>query len=189
MLAHEIADAAAEREPADPDGGCVAEAGGETVRRGGDRDLARGEAARRMRDAAGGVDLESGEAGQVEHDPSLARAVAGRTVAAASDGELEAGLPRKRDDAGDLAGVGGPHDRRRPAVDRRQEDAPRRVVAWVAGADNGPSELGAELPDREPGLLCCVHERLLRRGCFRLPRRCRRRTARPVRHSGFQGCG
>ena len=167
VLAHEVAGAAAEREPADPDGGCVAEADGEAVRRGGGGDLTRREAACGTRDPAVGVDLERGEAGQVEHDPTLARAVAGGTVAAAADGELDAGLPRERDDASDLAGVDGPHDRRRTAVDGGQEDAPRLVVAGIAGADHRPGELGAEPRDREAGLLCRVHVGLLRSCCFR----------------------
>src|SRR5581483_3926344 len=94
VLAREVAGTAADRQPADPDGRRVAEADREPMRCGGLCDLTRREAARCVRDALTGIDLEGGKAGQVEHDPALARAVAGEAVAAAADGELESGLAR-----------------------------------------------------------------------------------------------
>ena len=74
------------------------------------------------------VDLELVERGEVEHDPAVGDAVAGHAVAAAADGELGAGLTRQRDDACDVRRVGGAHDHRRPAVDRRgrRRPGPRR---------------------------------------------------------------
>jgi hypothetical protein len=163
-LAHEVTHPAAEREPTDAYGRRVAEGGGETVRCGRDGDVAGGESAGRARDALDGVDLDRGEAAQVEHDAALARSVPRLAVAAAAHGQLDAGLARKRDDQGHLAGVGGSRDRSGVPVHRGQEDAPRRVVTGVAGTEDRPGKLGAKLRDRETGLQSsCVHCGLLRR--------------------------
>ena len=45
------------------------------------------------------VDVERLHVAQVEDDAAVGHAVAGAAVAAAADGELEAGLARERDDA------------------------------------------------------------------------------------------
>ena len=163
MLAREVAEATAEREPTDPHRRRVAETDCEAVRRRRGRHLARSEAACRAHGSTGGVELEPGESGEIEDDPTLARAVAGIAVAATADGELEAGLPGERDDQGNVVSVDRPHDGCGAAVDRRQEDAPRRVVADIVGAENGPGQVGPELGDRETGLLYRVHQGLLRR--------------------------
>jgi hypothetical protein len=146
VLAHEVADATAEREAADPDRGRVAKAHGEPVAGGGRRHLTRGEAAGGMHDPRVGVDLERSQSAEVEHEAALARAVAGSAVAAAANRELDAGLSRERDDARDLAGICGSDDRRRAAVDRREEDGARRLVAGLVRPDHGIGQ-AAELTD------------------------------------------
>ena len=97
VLADEISDASAEREPADPDRTGVAERCREPVLGGGGRVSTGGQAAAGPRRAALVVDLQPVEVAEVEHDPTLGRAVAGDAVAAAPDRELEAGLPCVRD--------------------------------------------------------------------------------------------
>src|SRR5205823_13496300 len=89
VLAYEVADAAAERQAPDPDRAGVAEPDRELTRLRGGRQLAGGQAGLRPCDLFVGIDLERLEARQVEHDPALAGAVAGRAVAPAPDGELE----------------------------------------------------------------------------------------------------
>ena len=80
--------------PPMPDRAGVAEAGRQAVLGGGRR-------VRRRRSARAGpgrprldVDVDAVDVAQVEHDPAVDDAVAGAAVAAAADGELEAGLPR-----------------------------------------------------------------------------------------------
>jgi hypothetical protein len=152
VLAHEKACAAAERESADPHRGRVAETGCETVRCGGSRDLARGEPARCVGDTVHGIDPERAEAGQVEHDPAVARPVTCRAVPAAADRQLDPAVTGQRDDVRDVRSARGPHDGGRPPVDGRQEHAARDVVCGVTGADNRSRQLGAELRYREAGV-------------------------------------
>jgi hypothetical protein len=69
-------------------------------------------------------------------------------VAAAADRQLQAGLARQRDHAGDVGGVGDPHDRRRPQVLKPAgEQGPGLVVAGITGGDHPPVQGGAELRD------------------------------------------
>ena len=120
-----IADASAEREPADPDRAGVAERRREPVLRGGVGVPTGGQAAAGPRRPALDVDLQPVQVAKVEDDPAHGRAVAGDAVAAAPDGELEPGLTRERDHARDVGGVGGHDDRRGPAVDTSVEDGAR----------------------------------------------------------------
>ena len=89
-LADEIADAAAERDPADADRTGVAEPGRQAVLADGRRVLEGGQPALGPCRAAVDVDVEALHVGQVEDDPALAHAVTRRAVAAAPDGELRA---------------------------------------------------------------------------------------------------
>ena len=128
VLAHEEADAAAQRDPADADRAGVAEPGREAVLAGRRRVLARGQAGLGPGGAPLGVDLERAQGGEVEDDAALGDAVAREAVAAAADGELRPGVAGEGDDAGDVGGVGDADDHGRAAVDRAEEDrrAPRR---------------------------------------------------------------
>jgi len=89
VLADEVADAAAQRDPADSDRARIAESGREPVRRGRRRVLARGQARLGPRGAVGGIDLERPQLGEIEHDPALGDAVSRAAVTAAADRELE----------------------------------------------------------------------------------------------------
>ena len=153
VLAHEVADAAAEGEAADADGAGVAEADAEPVLRGRDGDLAGRRAGLGPGRARVGVDLDGLQQREVENDPALADAVAGAAVAAAAHGQLQAVLAGQPDDGRDLGGVGRPDDHRRPAVDERQEDRAGGVVVLVAGCDHLPGEVGAQALDRKLGML------------------------------------
>src|SRR6266542_1654030 len=92
VFANEVADAAAQGQPSDPDRAGVAEADRQTVRPESARDLAGGQAALGPGDAPVGIDFQRLHQREVEHDPSFADAVARTTVAAAADGQLEPAL-------------------------------------------------------------------------------------------------
>jgi len=145
VLAHEVADAAAQGETADPDRGGVPERDREPVPAGSHGDLSGSQAGLRGGDAGVAVDLECGQAREVEHDPALADAVACAAVAAAANRELRPALVRERHHGGNLGRVNGLGDRRRSAVDRRQKDGAVLVVARVSGADHRRGELGAKI--------------------------------------------
>ena len=140
VLAHEVAHPAAEREPADPDRGGVAEADGQSVRRRRDCHLAGGQAARRPAPPARRRrSRESPRPVRSRTIPQLHRAVAGVPVPAAAHGELERRSPARarRRAATSPASAGrtiAPGWRSNP----RQEDPPRRVVAGVAGTEDAP---------------------------------------------------
>ena len=61
-----------------------------------------------------GVDLQALHVGKVEHDAAVGGAVAGRAVAAAAHRQLERRSRAQRDHLGDVGGVGGADDDRRP---------------------------------------------------------------------------
>jgi hypothetical protein len=56
-------------------------------------------------------------------------------VAAAADGELEAGLARRVDHRRDVIGAGDPRHRERPLIDALEEDLPRLVVGGSVRSD------------------------------------------------------
>ena len=121
-LRDEVADAAAERDPADPDRAGVAEPGREAVRaaaavysRGGQPGLG-------PRGPAVDVDVERAHVRRSSTMPPSVDAVPGAAVAAAADGELEPGLARERDDAARRRRRRRPARSRRVAVDAADED-------------------------------------------------------------------
>ena len=151
VLAHEISDASAEREPADPDRAGVAERRREAMLRCGVGVPARREPCLGPRRAALDVDLQTVQVAKVEDDPAHGRAVTGDAVAAAPDGEVDPGLTRELDHARDVGDVRGHHDRRGAAVDSSVEDGARRVVLAVARRLDAARELEAQLLDRDSG--------------------------------------
>ena len=76
-------------------------------------------------------------------------------MAAAADGELEPGLARERDHAGDVHLVGDPDHGRRVQVEPAVEDGAGPVVLGVVGSDHLPAHVGPELGDRDAGR--CAH--------------------------------
>jgi hypothetical protein len=131
VLAHEQADAAAQRDPADADRPGVAEPGREAVRARRGRVRARGQAPARPGGAPVDVDLEPPQRRDVEHDPALGDAVTRGAVAAAADGELGSRLAGVRDDARHVVRIGHADDRLGAAVDRAGEDGTCLVVSLV----------------------------------------------------------
>ena len=120
--AHEEADAAAERDPAEADRAGVAEPGRETVLADLGRVLDGGQPRAGPRGPALDVDLELVEVAQVDDQPVVDDA--GNAVAAAPDGQREAGLARDAQDLGDVVGVGHADDGEGPAVDAARHDLP-----------------------------------------------------------------
>ena len=110
VLADEVAHPAAEHDPSDPHRTRVAEPDPQAVGVGRVRELERGQAGLRPRGPPLGVDLDRTQVGEVDDDPAVGDALADHAVAAAADGELEPGLARERDHAGDVHLVGDPDD-------------------------------------------------------------------------------
>jgi hypothetical protein len=104
VLADEEADAARERDAADPDRARVAEAGREPVPPRRDRVRAGGETRARPGRAPGGIELERSQGREVDHDAAVGDTVAGGAVTAAADRELGPGLAGVGDDPGDVVG-------------------------------------------------------------------------------------
>ena len=145
VLAHQVADAAARRDPAEPDRAGVAEAGGEAalsrrVRVGARREPAAGPRRPRVL-----VDLEAIEVADVEHDPALDGAVGRPAVSAGAHGQLETAVSGERDDRPDVIGVRDPHDQRGTGVDAADRHGPCLVVVGVAGGDHASADTATDL--------------------------------------------
>ncbi len=140
VLGRQVADPAAEREARDP---------------GRADDAARSDEAEGLRggveveprrttlgpgDACAGVHLHRPHLRQVDHEPAVEDAMAGRVVSAAAHGHLEILLAGEPEAGCDVLGAEATGDDRRPAVDERIEPAAGRVVAVVTGDDHGPGE-------------------------------------------------
>ena len=82
----------------DPDRAGIAETDPEAVRVGRGAELAGGQSRLGPDGAPLDVDVERTQVGEVDHDPTVGHAVAEDAVAAAPDGELDAGLACQRDD-------------------------------------------------------------------------------------------
>ena len=165
VLPSEIADAAAEGDPAEPHRPRIAEAGREPVGAGRLRIRAGGQPGAGPRRPPFDVDLERLEVAHVEDDPAVAHAQPAVGVAAAPHGQLEPGLAGDPDDMGHVGCVGDPDDDRRSAVDVAGEDAPHLVVLGVVGGDDPAGHAGAQSGNGEVGGLGCRyrHDGLLMR--------------------------
>src|SRR5262249_15887205 len=121
---------------------------------------------------------------EVEHQPALAHAVAGKAVAAPTDGELDSVLLREPDDPRHSCIFDGPHDRSRMLVESRKEDPARRVVRRIVRTDHLPGELQAESPEVERRLRGRAHD-----VSFQVADRWRRVAATPgAREEGDPAC-
>ena len=151
VLADEVAHAASERDPPDPHRTRVAEPDPQTVSVGRGGELERGQARLRPRRALLGVHVDRAQFREVDHDPAVGHALSDHAVAAALHGELEPGLARERDHAGDVHLVGDPDDHRGVQVEPAVEDGAGPVVLGVVGSDHRPPHVGPELGDRDAG--------------------------------------
>src|SRR4029450_6495739 len=94
VLADEVADPAAERDPPDADRARVPQADAEPVRRGGVREFGRGETRLGPSGAFLDIDVDRLHLREVEDDP-VGRTMAGDAMTAAANSELQAALTRK----------------------------------------------------------------------------------------------
>ena len=144
VLAHEPADAAAEREAGDADGAGVTERGRKPVGRGRERVLAGGQARLRPGRPSLDIDVEPLHVRDVEHDPAIDGAVAGDAVSATPDRERHPGLAGEDDGPRDVTGAGGLDDERRAAVVDRVVGEAGRVVLGGVGEDQLTLEFGTK---------------------------------------------
>src|SRR4029453_3571145 len=129
MLAHEEADAAAERKPGDSGVADDPACGGQTVGLGLAVDVAPQSTALPPGGAAGGVDPHGPHRRKVDDDPVVAHRRAGHVVAPAAYGDLEVGPAREahpRDNGGPAYPAG---DAGRVAIDGAVPDLAGGVVA------------------------------------------------------------
>jgi hypothetical protein len=141
-LAGEVAEAAAEREPADPGGRDDPAGRGQTVLVRRAVDLAPGAAAGDPDGPGLGIDLDALQRREVDDDAVVAGAQPGAVVAAAAHREQQPVIAGEADDLGHVGGARALRDERRAAVDHRVVDLPRLVVVGVLGADQAALESG-----------------------------------------------
>ena len=145
--AGEPADAAAERQPADPGGGHDASRGGETEGVGLPIELTPGGTSLDPYGAARRIHPDRSHAGQVDHHSPVAHGVAGDVVTAAAHGQPQPVFPGEVHGADHVHDPGAAGDHRRMAVDAAVPDPASLLVAGVTGEEQGTAEVGAELPD------------------------------------------
>ena len=150
-LAHQVAEPAAQRQPADAGVADHAARGGQPGGLRGAVELTPEDAACRPRGARRGIDGDRLHQRQVDHHAVVADGVARDGVTAAPDRDAEVALAREADGLGNVVGAGAARDQRGPAVDRAVPDAARLVVALFAGLQQGTAEAGAEFIDHGRG--------------------------------------
>ena len=96
-------------------------------------------------DACAGIHLDRAQLREVDHEPVVADAVAGRVVTASAHCDLELVRAREVECGRDVARAGAARDDRGPAVDERVEAAARGVVPGVGGADDGAGQRPPQL--------------------------------------------
>ncbi len=148
VLAHEPADAAAERQATHPDGRVIAGGESQAVRVQRLGDLAPGEASAQPRDPRRWVEFERLHQREVEDDAAIDDAVVRETVAAAAHRQFEMALAGKVDGGHHIGDGCGAHDHERasrwtpngcaapPRSSRR-----RAVRSGLAGGSQAPQSL------------------------------------------------
>ena len=147
VLADQPADAAAERQTAETDRGHVGTRRRQPVVVGLGIVLAPGQTRLRPGDAPVGVDLEPLHGGQVDDQPAVDGAVAGRAVPAAAHRQRQIVGAGELDRRAHVVGVAGANDQRRVAIDRGVPDLAGLVVTGVAW----PHDLAAQPLPRASG--------------------------------------
>ena len=94
------------------------------------------------------VDAHAAKARQVDLHALLAGGLAGGAVAAALDREQQVAIAREAHRAHDVRDAGRLHDERRVHVDGFVQHAARRVVARIAGEEQGPAQARLEIGER-----------------------------------------
>ena len=147
VLAHEVADAAAERDATDADGAGIAEADGEALLCGGARDFGRGEAGLRVGRALDRVDLEPLHLAEVENHATFGHAVPCAAVAAAAHRKLDAGGACHPHDVLDVRRIGDEGNRGRSAIDVACHHRAEGVVVRSTGKDQAAAQATLQLFD------------------------------------------
>src|SRR5688572_32997271 len=140
VLAHQPADATAEREPADAGVAHDPAGGSQTVRLRFEVDVAPQRATLDPGRAAGGIDPHRPHRREVDDDPIVANGGAGDVVPAATYGDLQivvAGETHGRDHVG---GPGASSDQARAPVDGPVPHRAGSIVIGVVGTDQPASE-------------------------------------------------
>jgi hypothetical protein len=149
VASREVADATAQREPADAGGGDDASRGGETERARGVVHVAPRCASFGPRRHARRIDSNTAHRREVDDDATVTRAETGRAVGAAANREIEARLASGRHRSHHVGGVATPHDRGGATIDHRVVDRPRLVVTLVRGGHDVAANLLPKLLDVE----------------------------------------
>jgi hypothetical protein len=147
VLAHEPAEAAAQREPGDARVGNGAARRGEAERLGFVIELAPEHAALGPYRAGARVDPDAFHRRQVEDQAAVVGAVARRAVAAAAQGQRQAVGSGEVDGLLHVGGAGRAHDEGWTAVDVAVPHASRRLVAGVIASDQLAAERASETVD------------------------------------------
>ena len=141
MLAHQPAQAAAEREPADAGGRHDAAGGGQAVELRLSVVVAPGRAALGPDASRRRIDLHRAHLRQVDDEAAVAHGIAGDVVAAAADGDLEPVLTCGAHGRLRVGGATTLDDDRRTAVDEPVVDAPGGIVAGGVGQKDGAAHV------------------------------------------------
>src|SRR5262245_11526521 len=147
MLAHEPAEAAAEREPADAGVGNGTARRGEAERLGLVIELAPEHAAIGPNGAGARVDPDAFHRRQVENQATVIGAVARGAVAAAAQGQRQAVGSGEVDGLLHVGRAGRAHDEGWPAVDVTVPHAARRLVAGMIASDQLAPERASKTVD------------------------------------------
>jgi hypothetical protein len=142
VLAHEPADAAAEREAGHAGVGHDPAGGGQPQPLGRLVELPPEQARLRPDAAGGGVDPDLLHRRQVEDQAAVAAGRAGHVVPAAPDGQRQAAGPAVLDPGPHVGGAGAARDQGRALVDGAVPELPRRPVPGVPGPEQRPPEPG-----------------------------------------------
>jgi hypothetical protein len=147
VLAHQPAQAAAQRQPADPRVGDGAAGRGEPERLRLMIELAPEHAALRPGRAGGRVHVDALHRGQVDDQATVVGAVARRSVAAAAHGHHDAGRPCEVERLLHIGDAGAARDERRPAVDVAIPHASGGLVAALLTLNQLATQSAPEAAD------------------------------------------
>ena len=152
----EVADPAAEGEPADAGGGDDAAGGREPVHGGGVVEHApRSRRRRRSPSGRPGRPRHAAHRRQVDHDRVVGGAEAGHAVPAAAHREVEAAVAGVVHGRLHVVGVGAAHDRGRMPVDHEVVDVPGVFVLRVIGAEHRAADALGQCGSRCHGCPPC----------------------------------
>jgi hypothetical protein len=142
--AHQVPEAAAEGQPADP--GVAHDPGrdGQPEPLGRAVQLPQQHPTGRADRTGGGIDPDGPHRRQVDHQPAVAHRLPGHRVPAATRRHQQVVLPGEADRLDHVVGAGAAGDQRRPPVDRPVPDTPRLLVPLLAGPEQRAPEAAAQ---------------------------------------------